>query len=176
MAERNTGAPLPMCGVDSLGGRMKRLTVQTAAIGSAVVVAIGFIVGLTTASDAIPGTPSEAGAALAVKHEASPLKDARADCSQDTGFMGALTESHDGSVTLVLDGIGVDDTGGYDDPQAEIDAAFCILDAVGAPTDVAARMQDTRALDGMQDAEWGAYKVSWTYHPDVGMNLIITEN
>jgi hypothetical protein len=29
----------------------------------------------------------------------------------------------------------------------------------------------TRALDGMQSAEWGGLAAQWTYHPDTGMNL-----
>jgi hypothetical protein len=35
-------------------------------------------------------------------------------------------------------------------------------------------MESTRALDGMQSATWSSYEVTWTYHPDDGLDLIIT--
>jgi hypothetical protein len=37
-------------------------------------------------------------------------------------------------------------------------------------------MQNTRALDGMQDASWDNYKATWSFHPDNGFDLIITES
>jgi hypothetical protein len=36
-------------------------------------------------------------------------------------------------------------------------------------------MDNTRALDGMQTASWGNYEASWTYHPDEGLDVVVTE-
>lgn len=38
-----------------------------------------------------------------------------------------------------------------------------------------AQMDSTRALDGMQTAEWDTFEAKWTYHPDDGLDVIITE-
>jgi hypothetical protein len=53
----------------------------------------------------------------------------------------------------------------------------CILLATGAPTSVLDKIDATRALDGMQSAKWkgGSMEASWTYHPDNGLNVILTE-
>lgn len=144
-------------------------------VAAGVVVAALLAVGFATATDSVAGEPAAAAEAQAVKHEASLLTQARTECSPDQGTMGALTETSEGQITLVIDGVGIDETG-YEDPSAEVSAVFCMLEKVGAPTSVSARMQDTRALDGMQDVTWGDYEATWTYHPDSGMNVIITEN
>lgn len=50
----------------------------------------------------------------------------------------------------------------------------CLLGMLDAPSGVESRMENTRALDGTQESEWGDYSASWTYHPDDGLNLIVT--
>lgn len=74
--------------------------------------------------------------------------------------------------TLVIDTGG----DGYESGADTFDGLVCILTELNTPTSVTAQMDNTRALDGMQTAEWGDFSASWTYHPDSGMNLIITEN
>jgi len=54
-------------------------------------------------------------------------------------------------------------------------AISCVLAAVDLPDHVLSRLNNTRALDGMQDAEWDGYEASWTYHPDDGVNLTIVQ-
>ncbi len=44
---------------------------------------------------------------------------------------------------------------------------------LGVPTRVVDQIASTRALDGMQSAEWDGYSAQWNYHPDNGMNLTI---
>lgn len=68
------------------------------------------------------------------------------------------------------------DTQGDDDIDGDaIDDLVCVLVELDMPESVGARMEATRALDGMQSATWGRFEASWTYHPDDGMNLIVTE-
>lgn len=50
----------------------------------------------------------------------------------------------------------------------------CILNELDVPDSVLAQIGATRALDGMQRAEWGTVKATWTYHPDDGLDLILT--
>lgn len=50
----------------------------------------------------------------------------------------------------------------------------CILDQLDTPDSVLAQMLATRAIDGMQHAEWGTVTASWTYYPDDGLGLILT--
>lgn len=51
----------------------------------------------------------------------------------------------------------------------------CILHAAGMPSSVGQQIDATRALDGMQRGSWAAFKATWTYHPDHGANLILTD-
>lgn len=52
----------------------------------------------------------------------------------------------------------------------------CILGNTRMPSSVESQINATRALDGMQHASWGQFKATWTFHPDNGSNLILTDN
>jgi hypothetical protein len=47
--------------------------------------------------------------------------------------------------------------------------------AVDMLDSVAAQISQTRALDGLQDADWPSYELRWNYHPDDGLNVILTQ-
>ena len=49
----------------------------------------------------------------------------------------------------------------------------CVLNELQAPQSIQARMGTTRALDGRQTGEWAGYAISWGYHPDNGLNVIV---
>jgi hypothetical protein len=51
----------------------------------------------------------------------------------------------------------------------------CVVAKADVPGAVLARMEGTRALDGRQEAEWDNYVISWTFHPDDGMDVIFQE-
>lgn len=51
----------------------------------------------------------------------------------------------------------------------------CILNRLEAPDSVWSRVEQTRALDGRQEASWGGYLASWTYHPDDGVSMVIEQ-
>jgi hypothetical protein len=57
--------------------------------------------------------------------------------------------------------------------------ANCVLTRLEAPRAVVARVEVTRALDGMQEASWsgpdGSYEAFWNYHSDSGLNITIAE-
>lgn len=52
----------------------------------------------------------------------------------------------------------------------------CILKAVKIPDSVVAEIDSTRALDGTQKDSWDKFQASWTYHPDNGLRIIVTES
>ena len=47
----------------------------------------------------------------------------------------------------------------------------CSLLVMKAPSFVTAQIDTTRALDGLQKANWGKISAFWTYHPDSGLNI-----
>lgn len=94
------------------------------------------------------------------------LKVARDKC--DTTAAG--TRLADGDKTLVVNTAGEEDGSGLNVSQAA-----CILEELKAPASVLEQMDSTRALDGRQQATWGDFTASWTYHPDDGLDLILTE-
>lgn len=68
------------------------------------------------------------------------------------------------------------DTNPYDlDDKIDMEAAEAIEAAnteLGFSESVYQRMLETRALDGRQTAEASGYTVSWTYHPDDGLEVM----
>jgi hypothetical protein len=55
----------------------------------------------------------------------------------------------------------------------QADVVFCVLDEIDAPAALKSKMQSTRALDGRQSDDWDGFEVSWSYHPDDGLNVLI---
>ena len=51
-------------------------------------------------------------------------------------------------------------------------AVNSILEELGFGQNVRQRMNTTRALDGRQDAENENFRVSWTFHPDDGLQVL----
>lgn len=76
----------------------------------------------------------------------------------------------DDGTSITLDTQGADDAAGDD----YADAA-CLLNGLDTPDRVISRMDQTRAMDGTLDAQWGDYEAFWNYHPDNGMNLTVYE-
>lgn len=50
----------------------------------------------------------------------------------------------------------------------------CVLRKLGAPAAVRERMYATRAIDGTLEETWGSYRATWTYHPDQGLQVVIS--
>lgn len=119
----------------------------------AVVTAV--LIGTSVGSNEEPGTPAAPAE--------TQLKQAHDSCSA-----GVLS---DADHTMTLDMAGEDTNSGV----LSFDQVTCVLAALGIPSSVASRMDATRALDGMQDGEWPGFHASWTYHPDNGLDIILTE-
>ncbi|MGC0142113.1 hypothetical protein [Pseudactinotalea sp. Z1732] len=71
--------------------------------------------------------------------------------------------------TLLLQTAGEENPLGMD--YLEVLCAFIALDV---PTRVTTQIAATRALDGRVSDSWDVYTATWTYHPNSGLNLMIT--
>lgn len=85
------------------------------------------------------------------------------------GLTSKVTAGDNGK-TVVLNGAGEDDAGSDTVKTEEI---ACILATTSVPQYVTSQIDSTRALDGMQHAEWDNYEAQWTYHPDSGLDLTL---
>lgn len=95
------------------------------------------------------------------------LESAFDECGMEDRVGAEMT---DGGHTVLLDQKGETDSEGLD-----IIEVGCFLYALDLPDSIAAQMDSTRALDGRQTAEFDGIKVSWTYHPDSGIDLIFED-
>lgn len=109
-----------------------------------------------------------AGWTMTTSGSGSTLTAAKAECADSNAY----AKLGDGGRTLDVAGTG------EEHPGAGVTSGerACILDELGAPASVRMKMGHTRALDGMQSATWGDYEATWTYHPDDGLQLVITTN
>lgn len=73
--------------------------------------------------------------------------------------------------TLVLDMKGKEAGSG----NLTVEDVVCVLGDLEAPTSVVTLMEQTRALDGRQTAEWDGIDANWSYHPDSGLDVVLTE-
>lgn len=78
------------------------------------------------------------------------------------------TIAEDGSY-LAID-TNPEDIEDYTDDDA-IQAIIDVSDALGIPDSVINRMSQTRALDGVQSYDSGEVEVTWSYHPDNGLEV-----
>ena len=93
----------------------------------------------------------------------------------DARFSEALTlcEALDApGITFAEDGqsLNFDDKGKEDFSGGDFSDLQCLLEKLSAPSTVLARMYQTNSSMGVQDAEWDGISISWTYHPDRGMD------
>lgn len=134
----------------------------TARVVAALVVAVTFLVaGSFYIVDRVRGS----GADVPLIASKTELRKAHETCRQ----AGVIS---DNDHTLYLDMVG-DDVGSGDFTLTDV---RCVLGALGTPQSVIHEMDSTRALDGRQSDTWGDFKVSWTYHPDEGLDILITES
>lgn len=86
---------------------------------------------------------------------------AQSSCSATSGI-----SILDNGKTLVIDMMGEDEYVG-----ASYTDVICVISAVNTPGYIVSQMQNTRAMDGMQSAEYDGISVQWNYHPDSGLDV-----
>ena len=66
---------------------------------------------------------------------------------------------------LVLDG--------YGDQFVSVPAGACVLGSIDTPATTMSKVESTTSMMGRQTDTFGDYELTWSYHPDNGLDLII---
>lgn len=91
-----------------------------------------------------------------------------ADATEACGSPAGVTIEDNGS-TLTFDHRGEDEyTGG------DITDILCAFSELGLPSRISTHMSQTTSMDGRQTASWDGWEIQWSYHPDRGMDGIVT--
>jgi hypothetical protein len=138
--------------------------------------AAGFVlgVGIFGAGVGISNALSNSREAAEQASDAAARADAQA---ARRGILAAAVEScglnpvsaqiGDGGFSLDLEGRGKDDLSGVSSA-----GLWCFVDAMKTPSSVVSHMEQTTSLDGRQAEEFDGIEVSWSYHPDRGMDSV----
>lgn len=94
----------------------------------------------------------------------SPFNAVKQKCASSSEY----AKVGDEGASLTLSGRG-EERSGLSYEQIE-----CFLSELKTPDSVIAEMNATRALDGRQEGDWGNLHASWIYHPDDGLQTILT--
>ena len=125
--------------------------------------AVSVVIALLFAVPAL--TEEQSGHAADVSR--SPFQDAVSTClsgTEDDDYASIGDSGH----TLTLNGAGNIGRG------LDASAHSCVLDSLHLPDSVRAKIGQTHALDGQQTATWDDIEASWTYHPDAGLDVVLT--
>ncbi len=76
------------------------------------------------------------------------------------------------NTTLTSDGLGIIVDGEDENDLKSVMDALSIASELGLPESLSSEMTSTNALMGMQIRTYGNYEVSWSYHPDNGLDVI----
>lgn len=93
------------------------------------------------------------------------LEDAASYCFDGFAFGFDLDEDGKGAY---MDGAGEDEIWGMDYYDQK-----CILEQLDAPNSVFSKIGNTNSLMGVLEADWDNVSISWTYHPDNGLDVSI---
>ncbi len=128
----------------------------------------GFLLGVLVVGGAVLVSNMRADSAedAAIDARAAILPDALEGCDA-TGADGFALG--DGGLSLTFDMKGEDEsTGG-----AYLDIA-CVFLALDMPSAVTSHIDQTTSMDGRQTETWDGITVSWSYHPDRGLDGVLT--
>lgn len=122
---------------------------------------VGFAIGRATAGG---GGEDAATAAAVTTTGPSRLQVAFDACSKDDD--GDTLAIADEGRTIVVD------TGSEYGDFAPTD---CVLSELGTPESIRAEIGRTTSMMGVQDGEHDGISYSWSYHPDNGVDMVITD-
>ena len=118
-----------------------------------------------------------------VEEDKPPLAVVYDDCSEKLGGAQKVygdpnsgrfhAQLADAGRTIIIPGVGQNEP--LDERSNALESMECILQEADATAAVQERIGTTRALDGMQEADFGQFSAFWTYHPDDGLNLTIED-
>jgi hypothetical protein len=108
---------------------------------------------------------------VAASGDQTRLEASREECGL---LVSAGARLGDDGHTLALNMRGEDD---YTNSNAQLPMAdiICVLTALDMPDSTFDLMSQTRSLDGIQSDNWDGLEASWSYHPDSGLDIVLTE-
>ena len=139
---------------------MRHATTMAIAIGAFV---LGVVAGI-----ALPVAGSSTGG-VEYSGSPSPTSVPLADAYDQCNVADSGGEIADERTTLILDTQGEDDVTGVD-----YTAVLCVLSQLNTPERITQTMNSTRALDGRVTDSWDSFTASWSYHPDTGLDLVVS--
>lgn len=170
--EGAASTPLPSNGPAVVAGAQRWLIPVLAGVAG-LLVGVAATAGVFLSVDAADARKADAAAAASAEAEVEAeaaklaiLGDAVDTCkvANATGFLLG-----DGGMTLTFDMKGKGQSTG----AAMTDIA-CVLAELDVPTSLVSHMDQTTSMDGRQSETWDNLEVSWSYHPDRGMDGVIT--
>jgi hypothetical protein len=136
--------------------RRKKLLIAAGATTALLLTGIGVLASLETDTPA----PNSA-----VTQEKSLFAEAKKKCGSS---LASDAELGDEGRTLTLHGDGKESSG------LSYVALECYWSELGLPDSAKAEFGATRALDGRLTGEWGDIHASWSYHPNSGLQMVLT--
>ena len=141
--------------------------VLTALLAAAVLVAAGVVgaVLLTGRGDAkAAGSSKPSETPTTAAPEVLPLQEAWLACHSGTGG-GTLSVADEGR-TLVID---------TKSSSGPTEGLVCALASLETSKSIVAQLQHAAALTGIQQADDNGLHYQFSYHPDTGINMVITD-
>lgn len=139
-----------------------------AVAGAAIALAIALPITLGRSSD----LQGELDAIAARESAAAEAESARLETFDNAvsacGYPSGIEVADEGG-TLTFDHEGEEDFGG-----ADILDIGCVLGSLGMPERVATHMNQTTSMDGRQTETWDQFEIQWSYHPDRGMDGVVS--
>ncbi|MGY1660584.1 hypothetical protein ACI78Q_05095 [Geodermatophilus sp. SYSU D00705] len=124
--------------------------------------AVGYTLGHSAAESDQAAADAAAAAASAAAAD-SRLSDAYGTCvSRDEDN---TVELGDGGDSIIID---------TRSKYTSVAGVACVLNDLGTPESIVSSIDHTTAMMGSRDAEHDGLTYTWSYHPDNGVNLVIT--
>ena len=95
------------------------------------------------------------------------LKVARSKCVSSSNGI----RLGDGGYTLIIDRAAA-----KKNPGIDTNALACIFGELRVPDSVVSQVQNTTILSGLQKADFGGFSAFWTFSPDGGLDMTISQN
>ncbi|HIZ36162.1 MAG TPA: hypothetical protein H9815_10315 [Candidatus Ruania gallistercoris] len=151
-------------GDEPVTGRLRVSPVLTGIAGAVAGAGLTLAIVLPLTLGAGDGSRQAGGGQQANDQPSPMLTDAAEACGSPDG----VTIEDDGT-TLAFDHRGEDDYSGGD-----FTGIMCVFTELGMPSRISTHMNQTTSLDGRQTASWDGWEIQWSYHPDRGMDGVVT--
>jgi hypothetical protein len=148
------------------GGQPRRAVsgavVAAAAVCALAVGGLGYFLGYQSASNASEEASSVAAAAA----------DAQADARLSNAYETCLPDDTGATVSLSDEGrtVVIDTRSEY----GSVSGMQCIVGQLDTPESTIAAISRTTSMMGVQEDDHDGISYSWSYHPDNGLNMVIT--